>query len=699
LNKSARAVDSGVAQTSDRPATPARGPAVSDTTERTASLDAALALTERLLAADPARAALQAREILAVVPGHPKAQFLLACALAAQGDPEGACRILEPLAATQPKVAAIHVQLGIIQGALGRSAQSIAALRRATAIAPDHPSAWRELADQLSLAGDAAGADAAYARHIKASVHDPQLLQAAAALCDNRLAVAEKLLRDYLKDHPTDVAAIRMLGETGSRLGRYEDAANLLARCLELAPGFAEARANYAGVLYRANKPAEAVAQSEILLRRDPRNPAYRNMMGAALARMGESERALAAYAGVLKDYPQQPKAWMSYGHTLKVVGRQDESIAAYRRSIEQLPRLGEAWWSLANLKTFRFTADDIATMRAQILRDDLDAEDRFHLHFALGKALEDEADYAGSFAHYAEGNALRKKRLGFNPDESTDHVRRSRAVFTPEFFRARQGQGNPARDPIFIVGLPRSGSTLIEQILSSHSAVEGTMELPDIMSIAGRLGARKRKGESTLYPEKLCELGGDELVRLGEEYLERTRPQRRTGRPFFTDKMPNNFAHAGLIHLILPNARIIDARRHPLGCCFSNFKQHFARGQGFTYDLAGMGRYYREYVELMAHYDAVLPGRIHRVIYERMVEDSENEVRRLLDYCGLPFEDSCLRFYENDRAVRTASSEQVRRPIYRDAVEHWQHYEVWLDPLKTALGPVLELYPDVPVF
>lgn len=654
---------------------------------------------EALLSVDPARAARQAQEILRAVPGHPKAELLQACALRLTGDPDGARIILEPLAKAQPRVAAVHLELGLVRGRLGDVDGAIAALRQATRLAPAHPSAWRELADQLTLAGESEKADAAYARHIKASVRDPKLIEAATALCDNRLALAERLLRAYLMAHPTDVAAIRMLGEVGSRLGRYEDAENLLARCLELAPGFAEARANYAGVLYRANKPAESAAQAEILLKREPRNPAYRNMLAASLSRVGESARALAAYESVLKDYPNQPKAWMSYGHTLKAVGRQDDCIRAYRKSIAQMPGLGEAWWSLANLKTFRFMDADVTTMEAQLARSDLGDEDRFHLHFALGKAFEDAARYAESFDHYAKGNAQRKKSVAYDPGDTAEHLRRSKAFFTREFFAARAGMGSDARDPIFIVGLPRSGSTLLEQILSSHSQVEGTMELPDIMSIAGKLGARKRRGEPVRYPESLAELDADALRALGDEYLARTRMHRRLGRAFFTDKMPNNFGHVGLIQLILPHARIIDARRHPLGCCFSNFKQHFARGQGFAYDLEEMGRYYRDYVALMAHFDAVLPGRVHRVIYERMVENPEAEIRALLAYCGLPFEESCLKFYENDRAVRTASSEQVRQPIYRDAVEQWQHYEPWLGPLKAVLAEVLDTYPEVPAF
>jgi tetratricopeptide (TPR) repeat protein len=384
----------------------------------------------------------------------------------------------------------------------------------------------------------------------------------------------------------------------------------------------------------------------------------------------------------------------MSYGHALKAIGRQADCIAAYKKSIALAPTLGEAYWSLANLKTVRFEPQDIEAMRTFAAREKLADEDRYHLHFALGKALEDEGNYAESFQHYDAGNALRRKSITYDADETSDHVRRSKELFTSDFFAARAGQGNAAPDPIFIVGLPRSGSTLIEQILATHSAVEGTMELPDIIGIARRLSGRKSRSQTSNYPEMLATLDADALARLGGEYLERTRIQRKLGRASFIDKMPNNFAHVGLIHLILPNARIIDARRHPLGCCFSVFKQHFARGQAFSYEQTELGRYYVDYVDLMTHFDAVLPGRIHRVLYERMVSDPEREVRGLLDYCGLPFEEECLHFYRNSRAVRTASSEQVRQPIFRESVEQWRNFEPWLNPLKRALGPVLQEYP-----
>ena len=633
--------------------------------EATGTLATALAHASRLLAAAPAKAAEQAREILRVMPGQPDATYLLGAALAAMGDTRGA----------------------------------IAAFRRAVHAAPRHPQAWRALGDALSLTGDAAGADAAYARHIQASVNDPELLRAAAAMCDGKLAIAERRLREFLIENPTDVAAIRMLAETGARLARYEDAERLLARCLDLAPGFDMARQNYATVLFRQNKAEEAIAQLDVLLKSDPRSPGARSLKAAALVQIGEYAQAIAIYERLLKEYPDQPKAWMSYGHALKTVGRSDEGIAAYRKAIAILPSLGESYWSLANLKTFRFTDADVAAMRAQLAHADLDDDDRMHFHFALGKAQEDSGAYEEAFAEYEKGNAARKSLVPYEANDIASQVRRAKGLFTPEFLRARQGAGDPAPDPIFIVGLPRAGSTLLEQILSSHSQVEGTMELPNIVAISRRLGGRTKRNEDTAYPEALAELDADGARALGAEYLERTRVQRKLGRPFFIDKLPNNWLHAGLIHLILPNAKIVDARRHPLACCFSNFKQHFARGQRFTYSLADIGRYYADYVEFMAHVDAVLPGRVHRVFYEDMVADPETEVRRLLAHCGLVFEEACLRFYENERAVRTASSEQVRQPIFREGLDQWRHFEPWLGLLKEALGPVLAAYPAVPEF
>ena len=518
--------------------------------------------------------------------------------------------------------------------------------------------------------------------------YHPRLIEAAVAMNENRLHDAEPLLRQHLKDDPFDVAAIRMLAELAGRIGRYKDSENLLRRAVELSPGFTAARANLALVLYRQNRPEEAIAELDRVVAEEPDNPGHANLQAAALGRIGEFEDAIGLYEKVLEVAPRQPKVWMSFGHVLKTVGRLAEGIAAYRRAIEQMPALGEAWWSLANLKTVRFDDADVAAMRAALGGKGVAEEDRFHLEFALGKALEDRGDADAAFAHYAAGNALRRESQPYAAAETTRLVDASIGLFTPAFFAARAGQGCDAPDPIFVLGMPRAGSTLVEQILSSHSLVEGTSELPDIPLLARRGGD---------YPAHVADLPPDRLHALGEEYLQRTRVQRKTERPLFIDKLPNNWASAGFIHLILPNAKIIDARRHPLSCGFSNFKQHFARGQAFTYSLDDMGRYYRDYVQLMAHIDAVLPGRVHRVIYERMVNDTEGEVRALLAACGLEFEPACLAFHETERAVRTPSSEQVRQPIFTEGTAAWKPFAAHLGPLEAALGEVLAAYPDAP--
>ena len=659
----------------------------------------ALAHTERLLQSSPALAVEQAGEILKSVPNHPVATLLLGVAQRLNGDLVASAATLTALVDAQHVWAKAHYELGITLGEHDQPALALAALRRAAELKPDLPDVWRALADMLTISGDASGADTAFARHIKASTLDPRLLAPAAALLENQIPQAETLLRAHLQQFPTDVAAIRMLAEVAARLGRTEDAEDLLAHCLQLAPGFRAARHHYAVLLNRRNKPAAALQNLEQLLEVDPRNPAFRNLKAVVLARIGEYHESIAIYEDLLKTSPGQPRIWMSYGHALSTAGRLSDSIGAYRRSIQLAPTLGEAYWSLANLKTFRFGDDEVAAMRALLLRTELRDDDRYHLHFAFGKAQEDLGNYAEAFQHYQLGNDQRRAGTPYFPKQTTALVSRSVQLFTAPFFAARANWGSPAPDPIFVVGLPRAGSTLVEQILASHSKVEGTMELPDIVNMARSLGALQQEAATVRYPQVLAELTADQLKALGEQYLEQTRIHRHSDKPYFIDKLPNNFLHIGLIHLILPNARIVDARRHPMACCFSGFKQHFAMGQNFSYRLEDIGRYYRDYVEFMAHFDTVLPGRVHRVFYEAMIDDTEAQVRSLLAYCGLPFEDSCLRFYENDRAVRTASAQQVRQPIFRDGVGHWHHFEPWLGPLKESLGAVLAAYPEVPKF
>lgn len=623
----------------------------------TGNLATALAHGATLLRRAPALAEEQAREILKVVPGNAGALTLRGQAL----------------------------------GAMGRGVEAAGVLREAVRRDPDSALAWRTLADQLVVLGDQAGADEAQANAIRTSVNDPALREAAIALCRNDLPVAERLLKDRVREHPTDVAALRMLAELAGRLGRYGDAEALLRHAIELAPGFSPARLNLATLLYRSGDSAGALAELDHLLAEDPDNPAYRNLMGVVLIRSGELGEAVGHFEKALERQPRQKKVWLSYGHALKTLGRQADSIVAYRQAVEIDPAFGEAWWSLANLKTVRFADSDVEAMTAALGEaEQLEPEDRFHLEFALAKALEDAGEDEQAFAHYVQGNRLRLVQEPYDPARTTRQVDRTIALFTPEFLNTHADKGSPAGDPIFILGMPRAGSTLIEQILASHPMIEGTHELPDIQMFAARLA-----GEEEAYPDVLAEFTAERLARLGAEFIERTAKHRKLGRPHFIDKMPNNWLHTGLIRLILPNARIIDARRHPMACCVANFRQHFARGQGFSYDLEHMGRYYRDYVRLMDHFDREAPGAVHRVHYEAVVADTESEVRRLLDFLGLPFDPACLRFHETDRAVRTASSEQVRQPIFREGLDQWRRFEAWLDPLRAVLDDEVAKYPQ----
>jgi tetratricopeptide (TPR) repeat protein len=513
-----------------------------------------------------------------------------------------------------------------------------------------------------------------------------ELIKAADALFAGNLNVAENLCRAFLRNEPNNVAAMRMLAEVAMRLDRLDDAENLLALCLELAPGFHLARSDYAYLMFRKRRLRESLAEIDAVIDAEPNRPSHLLFKGSVLAQAGRTEDAIRIYDVVLQQQPAHFRTHLSRGHALKTVGRLGEAIAAYRKTIELQPKFGEAYWSLANLKTFKFDAADIARMSELIDSDEAAPEDFWHLSFALGKALEDKREFDESFRHYANGNAARRRSVHWDSDEHHSTIAKTVAFFRPELFASRRNSGNPSPAPIFIVGLPRAGSTLLEQILSSHSQVEGTTELPDVMSTARRLGAAATHGGVSLYPEVLGSLAAGDFDALGEEYLEHSAIH-RSGAPHFIDKMPNNFWHIGLIHLMLPNAKILDARRRPMACCFAGFKQLFAHGQDFTYSLEEIGRYYRDYVALMTHWDSVLPGRVLRVDYEAIVANTEAEVRRVLDYCGLEFEPACLDFHRTDRAICTPSSEQVRQPIYKTAVDQWRNYEAHLAPLKKALG------------
>jgi tetratricopeptide (TPR) repeat protein len=656
-----------------------------------ADVDFELMRAAALLEEAPAAAARAAREILKSSPGHSAASLLLAGASLRLGDAAGACEVLESLAHAQSGSAIVQLELGRAHRAAANSEQALGAFRRAVELEPNLADGWLELSTALAATGDEQGADLAYARY-GAVMPDPTWLsEPAAALRDSRLAAAEQLLRRHLKSSPTDVAAMRMLATAVGRREGYAEAEDLLCEALRLAPGYAAARFDLAKLLLVQQKPALIPPLIERLLQLDPRNADYRNLQASFLSFISQHDRSIEIVASLLAEFPGKSEAWITYGNELKAAGRQQEGIDAYRRAIALKPTSGVAYWSLANLKTFRFEVADVDAMRTTLGRSDLQPDDRVTLEFALAKALEDDARYAESFEHYASGNSLRYSLLSYDPARRRAHLRRSKEILTREFFAARADWGYAGTDPIFIVGLPRAGSTLLEQILASHSAIEGTRELAEIADIGRGLGGPKGNLDPLLYLQSLEALDAEEVAALAQRYLNDTRVYRSGARPRFVDKMPNNFFHIGLIQLMFPRASIIDARRHSLACCFSCFKQYFALGQYFSYDLAQLGSYYRDYVELMAHFDAVLPGRIHRVRYEDVVTDVEGEVRKLLEYCGLSFEVQCLRFYENRRVVQTASSEQVRRPIFSEGVDQWRHFEPWLGPLKDALGDAID--------
>ncbi|HIG41387.1 MAG TPA: sulfotransferase family protein [Gammaproteobacteria bacterium] len=667
---------------------------VSTTSQPSGDLKTALAHASSLLRQNPHLAEQQAREILKVHPNVEPAKRILAVAYRLQGEPDKGLAILELLAKKNADSADLLHELGLCLGATGRGKEAIKCLRQAVHLNPKHAGAWRTLGDQLSAYGDEDESRQAYEMHLQASTRHPELVDAAYHLRTGTLGISERLIRDVLKNDPGDVIAIRMLADIGIKVGQLDDAQNLLERCLELAPDFHLARHAYATLLMQRNQLEQSLSEINRLLTSEPKNPAFMIVKGAVLAQKGEHLPALQIYEKVLKNYPRHATAQMYHGHTLKTVGKLAESIDAYRKSIELSPtKIGEAYWSLANLKTFRFTDEDIANMREQFLPDTGDPDDQGHLAFALGKAFEDLEDFDQSFEYYEQGNSIRARRHRHDIKTNIMDTARQMKTLDAAFFAERKNFGCTAADPIFVIGLPRSGSTLVEQILASHSQVQGTSELPDIIAISRKLGSVSRKGPAGKYPEILPELTQERCKELGESYLDTTRVQ-RTNSPYFIDKMPNNFRHIGLIHLILPNAKIVDARRHPMAACFSGFKQLFASGQTFTYDLTGIGYYYRDYMKLMDHWDEVLPGRVHRVQYEDMVINTETQIQRLLEHCGLEFEEQCLRFYETERAVRTPSSEQVRQPVYTQGLEQWRNFETHLEPLKEALGPLLERYP-----
>ena len=662
---------------------------------------AALAEAAGLLDSDPALALARAEALIKAYRNLPPAELIAAQALRRMGKGQTALTRLIALDRAQPGVPPILWELAQAAAEAGDGPRAVAALETLTRAQPQVASGWYLLAREWRRLGEEDKAWRAELSAIHASSSDPELIKAAVAMNGGELDAAEAMLKTRLERIPEDASATRLIGEIHWRRGDLGEAMEWVEKALEMAPGFDLARDFLIRLLLQTNRLPEAQVHAETLCASPMQSPAHRLLKASVLVRLGDQEGAGAIYEALLAEAPDNAHVWQNLGHVRKTLGNQNGAVEAYRRAIGITATMGEAWWSLANLKTAKFTAEDRAAMQAAIATGPT-GEDLFHLHFALGKALEDAGDYAASFDHYATANRLRRAEIDYSALGTHEAAIEHAATFTAPFYAPREGDGASgggcmAPDPIFILGLPRSGSTLVEQILSSHSMIEGTHELPEMMMIAGRLKSRAQQGEFASYGDLLRSLSPADRTRLGEEYIDLTRVHRQTDRPLFIDKMPNNWQNVGLIRLILPRAKIIDARRHPMACCFSGWKQHFARGQVFTYDLAEIGAYYRDYVAQMAGFDAEMPGVVHRVIYEQMVADTQAEVARLLAYVGVDFEEACLSFWKNKRAVRTASSEQVRRPIYRDGLEQWTHYADWLAPLHPALGPGIDAYPAPP--
>lgn len=553
--------------------------------------------------------------------------------------------------------------------------------------------AEREAINARVEAGGASGmgdsgapGDTPYLPLLQRSLAQPAIRDALAAVNGKDWPRARAILEPYLRLLPEDITALGLLGEAADGEEHEAEARELLERVVRLAPGFVQGQQRLVDLLRRTGEAQAALAHSFALIERAPHQPRYLALHAALLAAVHRYEEAIAVYGAFFRQRPGDVHDWMQYGHALRTLGRRDEAIDAFRMAIGLAPGHGAAWHALSNLKLAVFTDEDVARMQAEIARAELADEQRSELHFALGKAHEDHQRYAASFEHYASANRIRRVRSDYDVGRIEDYVAQAKAAFTVEFFAQRAGQGDPARDPVFVLGLHRAGSTLVEQILASHSAIEGTHELLHLPHIGRDFGGIGPRGQGRgLNAALLADLGGDEWARLGRQYLGLSAADRRTARPMFVDKMPANWMYTGLIHLMLPNARIVDIRRAPMAAGFALFKMNFGRGVGHAFDQKDIARYYRAYADLMAHFDAVLPGRVHHIRYESLVAHTEAEIRRLVDYCGLPFEEGCLRYWETERAIQTPSSEQVRQPIYRSAVEQWRHYEPWLGPMKDA--------------
>ena len=654
--------------------------------------DLELMRASMLLETEPAAAARQAGEILAKEPGSEAAGLLLSAACRRLGSSASAVGAIESLALAHPRSAIMQLELGCTYAACGRMEEAIVALEHAVALDSGLAEAWRELSAQRLARGETALADNAYTRYRRQALNPPDLADAYAAFDQNRLEAAESLVHRRLREGTNEVAAFTLLSALALRRGDdlAEEAA--LNQVLLRAPCDGSAREQLVRLLIRQGRAAEALPLLERLLAAEPDHGDFLMLKVGAMQIAELHDEGLAIITRFLSDHPDDADFWLLAGNQQRYLGHPSEAIDCYRRAIELRPGFGMAYWALSNLETFRPSAAHLENMQRQLKLLPPASSDITGLEFAIGRALEDRTEFAAAFEHYTRGNGRARASFNYDPRATTAFVQRFKATFTGDFFSARADWGHAGSDPIFIVGLPRSGSTLIEQILASHSGVEGTRELVYIPTMARQLAGAAET--AARYPENLALLGKSDVEALAARYLASARTHRRLGRARFIDKMHGNFVSIGLLRLMFPRAAIIDSRRHPMASGFACYKQLFNPGMNFAYDLGELGLYYRDYADLMDHVDTVLPGRVYRVHYERLVADTGNEVRRILDYCQLEFEPECLRFYENRRVAQTISSEQVRRPIYFEGLDQWRHFEPWLGPLRATLGDLVESYP-----
>jgi tetratricopeptide (TPR) repeat protein len=643
-------------------------------------------------AGEDAEAEMICRKALPAYGKDPNILCLLGEVILKQRRPQEARRWLEKVLDLYPDFPRALEGMGRAYLRDKKPGKALKYLQRAVELLPQRAQTHFVLGRALASAGQGIEADAAFERAFELDPKKAALARAAEAQHNNQVDEAEKILREVLSKDPDDVTALRLLGNIAADSNRWGAARQLLNRAVELAPDFILAWGDLAVLSLKQERFEEALGHIDHAIGMDENLPFAYVVKGNILAKAQQHEASLETYDKALELSPGHGGALSGKGHVLKTIGRQDESIAAYRECITNHPALGEAYWSLANLKTFQFNDEEVAVMKKLVGEEELADEPKVNMLLSLGKYYENEKQFDRAFEYYQRGNELRRSHEFYDPVQTQLIHDRIIKVFTREFFEERQGSGNPDPAPILIVGLPRSGSTLIEQILASHSQVEGTMELPDLARAIKEINRARKDGAD--YPEALQALSMDDFSGLGSQYLKSTM-RYRSDTPYFIDKMPNNFPSIGLLHLILPNARVINARRHPLDSCMGCYKQLFYRGQSFTYDQFELGQYYLQYQRMMDHWHEVLPGRVLDLQYEDMVQDQENQTRRLLEYCGLPWEDQCLRFYETERAINTASSEQVRQPIYTGALNFWKNYEDHLGELIELLEPLLKDLPE----